>query len=60
MFKLNKKYEIEGNTLKCDSIRYSPSEIGTINTANSEIYNSIPREDSAISFLNRYVDFKLD
>ena len=37
MFKLNEKYEINGDILKCDYIRYSPSEISTINTANSQV-----------------------
>ena len=27
MFKLNEKYEINRDNLKCDYIRYSPSEI---------------------------------
>ena len=27
MFKLNEKYEINRDILKCDYIRYSPSEI---------------------------------
>ena len=33
-------------------MRYSPSEISTINTANSEIYMNIPGEDTVISLLN--------
>ena len=37
MFKLNEKYEIIRKILKCYFIRYSPSEMSTINTANSEI-----------------------
>ena len=37
MFKLNERYEINGRILKCDYIRYSPSEISTINTPNSQI-----------------------
>ena len=49
MFQLNEKYETDGNFLKCDFIRYSPSEKSTINTANSQIYINTPREDSVIS-----------
>ena len=49
MFKLSEKYEVDRRNLKCDYIRYSPSEISTINTANSQIYINIPREDSLIS-----------
>ena len=40
MFKLSEKYEIDRRILKCDYIRYSPSEISTINTPNSQIYIS--------------------
>ena len=48
------------NILKCDYIRYSPSEISTMNTANSQIYINIPREDSVISLLNSYLDLNFD
>ena len=56
MFKLNEKYEINGDILKCDYIRGSPSEKSTINTANSQVYINIPREDSVVSLLNSYLD----
>ena len=60
MFKLNKKYEINRDILKCDYIRYSPSEISTINSTNSQVYINIPREDSVISLLNSYLELKFD
>ena len=60
MFKLNEKYEINRDILKCDYIRYSPSEISTINTANSQVYIKIPREDSVISLLNSYLELNFD
>ena len=60
MFKLSEKYEINRDILKCDYIRYSPSEISTINTANSQIYINIPREDSVISLLNSYLELNFD
>ena len=41
-------------------IRYSPAEISTINTANSQIYINIPREDSVISLLNSYLELNFD
>ena len=50
------KYEINRNILNCDYIRYSQSETGTINTANSQIYIIKHREDSVISFLNSYLE----
>ena len=60
MFKLSEKYEINRDILKCDYIRYSPSEISTINTANSQVYINIPREDSIISLLNSYLELNFD
>ena len=35
-------------------------EISTINTANSQIYINIPREDSVISLLNSYIKLNFD
>ena len=60
MFKLNEKFEVDRRILKCDYIRYSPSEISTINTANSQIYINIPRDDSLISLLNSHIDLNFD
>ena len=60
MFKLNEKYETNRDILKCDYIRYSPSEIITINTTNSQVYINIPREDSVISLLNSYLELNFD
>ena len=60
MFKLNEKYEIDRRILKCDYIRYSPSEISTINTPTSQIYINIPREDCVISLLNSYIELNFD
>ena len=37
MFKPSEKYQIDRKSLKCDYIRYSPSETSTINTASSQI-----------------------
>ena len=41
-------------------LRYSPAEISTISTANSQIYIKIPREDSVISLLNSYLELNFD
>ena len=60
MFKLSEEYEIDRRILKCDYIRYSPSEISTINTPNSQVYINIPREDSVISLLNSYLELYFD
>ena len=60
MFKLSENYEVDRRILKCDYIRYSPAEISTINTAISQIYINIPREDSVISLLNSYIELNFD
>ena len=60
MFKLNEKYEINRDTLKCDYIRYSPYEISTKNATISQIYINIPREDSVISLLKSYLELDFD
>ena len=60
MFKLSENYQIDRRSLKCDYIRYSPSEISTTNTANSHIYINIPREDRVISLLNNYIELNFD
>ena len=60
MFKLNEIHEIDRRILKWDYIRYSPAEASTINTPNSQIYISIPKEDSVVSFLNSYLDLKFE
>ena len=41
-------------------MRYSSAEICTINTANSQIYINLPREDSVISLLNSYLKLNFD
>ena len=46
--------------MKCDYIRYSPSEISTIKTPNSQIYINLPREDSVISLLKSYLELNFD
>ena len=56
MFKLSENYEVDRKILKSDFIRYSPAETSTINTAHSQKYSSIPKEDSVISLLNSYIE----
>ena len=60
MFKLSENYEVDRKILKRDYIRYSPAEISTINTPNSQIYINTPREDSVISLLKSYIKLKFD
>ena len=60
MFQLNEKYEINRNSLKCDFKRYSPSEISTINTPNSQTYINIPWADSVNTVLDSRLDLHFD
>ena len=60
MFKRSERYQNDRRILKCDYLRYSPSKISTINTANSQIYNNIPREDSSISLSKSSLDSNFD
>ena len=60
MFKLNENYEVDRRILKCAFIRYSSATTYTINTLNSQIYITIPREDSVISLLNSYLDLNFE
>ena len=60
MFKLNENYEIDRRILECDYVTYTPAETSTVNTSNSQIYSNIPREDSDISLLKRYLNLKLE
>ena len=60
MFKPNEKYEINRKISKYDYIRYSPSEISTINTAISQVCIIIPREGSVISLLNSNLELSFD
>ena len=60
MFKLNENYEVDRRIRNCDYIRYSPFEISTINTPNSQIYINIPRGDSVISLLGSLLRINFD
>ena len=60
MFKLNENYQVDRRSLKCDYIRYSPSEMSTINTPNSPIYINIPRGDSVNGLLGSLLRLGFD
>ena len=55
MFELSEKNQTDRRILKCDYIRYSPSEISTIKSPKSQTYINMPREDS----VNRLLDSRL-
>ena len=60
MFKLNEKHEVKGSISKCDYIRYRPSEISAIITANSQLKINLRIEDSVSCLLKSYLDSNFD
>ena len=60
MFKLSENYEIDRRILNCNYIRFSPAQISTINTANSQINIIILREDSVFSLLKSYLELNFE
>ena len=60
MLKLSDNFEVDRRILKCEYIRFSPAEISTINTPNSQIYINIPREDSVIRLLKSDLDLNFE
>ena len=56
MFKLSEKHEVDRRILKCDYIRYSPSELSTTDHANSQMWINIPRQGTVIFLLISYLD----
>ena len=60
MFKLNEKYQSDRRILKCDFIRYPPSEISTINTPNSQLMIKIPRRDTVNSVTGSRLSINFD
>ena len=61
MFNLSQKYAVDRPILKCDNIRYTPPSLNLVNGENIQIFNDIPREDSAIPLKDKYLelDFKV-
>ena len=55
-----RKYYVDRRMLKSEHIKYSTSEVSIITTANSQIYNNIPREESVISLLSSYLGLNFD
>ena len=60
MFKLNEKYEVDQKILKCNFIRHSPNDIGTINTPKTQLYINTSREDSVLILLNSFLGLYFD
>ena len=46
MIQLKERYKKEWRVLKCDYVKHSPSKLSTMNTAPTQKYKDVPREDS--------------
>ena len=55
IFRLNSNYEVDCTTLKFDYIGYSPAEVSTLKTANSQVYVNIPRKYSPNLLIDSYL-----
>ena len=60
MFSLKSKYTLKKPIHKIDFIKYSPSSLATINTNNSNISISLPREDAYICLQNSYISLEFE
>ena len=60
MFKLNENHDVSRDILKRDYIRHSPSEVSTINSANSQSYINMPRGDTVSTLLHSLLDLNFD
>ena len=56
MFNLSQKYAVGRSILKFDYIRYTPPSLTLVNGKNNQVLIDIPREDSAISLKDSYVE----
>ena len=60
MFSLKNKYTLEKLIHKIDFIKYNPSSLATINTANSNISISLPREDAYICLQSSFISLEFE
>ena len=60
MFKLSEKNQNDIAIMKCDKMRYSPSEISTIYTPNIQNYIIIARGYSVNGLICSFTDLNFD
>ena len=60
MFSLKSKYILEKPIHKIDFSKYSPSSSATMNTANSNISISLPREDAYKCLQLSYMSLEIE
>ena len=57
MFNLSHKYAIDRPFIKFDYIRYTPPPLNLVNGENNQIVIDIPRQDTALSLKDSYLEF---
>ena len=60
MFNSSQKCAVDRPILKCDYIRYTPLPLNLINGEIKQSFTDIPREDSAISLKDSYLEIDLN
>ena len=56
MINKSQKYAVDRPILKCDYIRYTPPSLNLVNGENNQFFIDIPREESAISLEDSYLE----
>ena len=56
MFDISQKHAVDRPILKCDFIRYTPPSLNLVNGENHQTFIYIPRESSAFSLKDVYLD----
>ena len=56
IFNLSQKHAVDRTILKCDYNRYTAPSLSLVNGENNQIFIDIPRDDSAISLKDSYLD----
>ena len=56
MFNLSQKHAVGRPILKCEYIIYTPPSLYLVNGENNQTFSHIPREDSAISLKDSYLE----
>ena len=53
---MSQKSVVNRPVVKCDYIKYEPPSLYLVNGGNNQIFIDIPREDSAISLKDSYLE----
>ena len=56
MFNISQNYSIDRPVVKCDYFRYTPLPLNLVIGENNQIFFCIPREESAISLKDSYLE----